>query len=346
MIAENLLTHIKNVHKRSYIVRIVVLLILFTFLTIAFYDDIRSLTQPVEYKDFNSLYEISYDFTPYYYETPADFNNIYTFDTAYVDEDDNVLQYYAALINEDGYFVLAEVPVKLYDDIDVKQYIGHFVAVEEDLKAMILEDLIALDFSEQEAIDMMPSQLFKVEDNRTVSWFFVAILIIGYLYIIYSVIKFIGVLADSSNAAIQKQAALAGDADRILMDLERAPVHAMHPNFGVAGSNYILIHKNKINIIPSREVIWAYEHVYKKRVYFLFTVSKVHSLLLATKDKKYQVVLKANEIPSALETVNKTTPWLIFGYTKEIEQMYKNNRDYLISEVNRSYKETELDDEY
>lgn len=346
MIAENLLVHIKNVHRRSYIARIIILTILFAILTFAFFTDIQGLTKPVEYKAFNELYDISNSESPYYYEVPADFNNIYTFETAYVDENDNVLQYYAAFINDEGLFVLAEIPVNLYDDVDVKQYTGHFVDVEDDLRAMILEDLKTLDFSEQEALDMMPTQLFKVEDNRGASWFFVAILLIGYLSIIYAIFKLIGVLRGASSSALHKQAALVGEVEKIYMDMERTPVNSEHPNFGVAGPNYVLVNKSKINIIPTRDVLWAYEHVYKKKAYFIITVSKIHSLMLVTKDKKYQVVLKTKEIPASLETVHKTTPWVIFGYTKETEQMYKTNRDYLINEVNRSSNEMHMNDQY
>ncbi|GAB6109673.1 DUF6709 family protein [Fusibacter bizertensis] len=346
MIAENLLMHIKNVHKRSYIARLIILTIIFAILTLVFFTDIQGLTRPVEYKDFNSMYTISKSAPPYYYEILADFNNIYTFDTAYIDEDDNVLQYYVALLNDEGDFVLAEVPAELYNDVNITQYTGHFVAVEDELRAMIIEDLKALDFTEQEAIDMAPTQLFKVEDNRFVAWIFVGILFLGLLSILYAIVKLIGIFNNSNSSALYKQAALAGDVDKIYMDLERAPVNLQHPNFGVAGSNYILINKSKINIIPTKDVIWAYEHVYKKKVYFIITVSKIHSLMLVTKDKKYQVILNAKVIPTALETVHRVTPWVVFGYTKETEQMYKTNRDYFINEVNRSSNEMHMDDQY
>lgn len=344
MVAENLLMHIKNVHKRSYTARIIILVIVFAVLTLVFFTDIQGLTRPVEYKDFNAIYAISKSAPPYYYEVLADFNNIYTFDTAYIDEDDNVLQYYVALLNDDGAFVLAEVPADLYNDVDVKQYIGHFVAVEDELSSMIIDDLKALDFTDQEALDMMPTQLFKVEDNRFVAWLFVGVLFLVLLSILYAFVKLIGVINNSNSSPLHKKAALAGDVDRLYMDLERTPVNLQHPNFGVAGSNYIMLSKNNLNIIPTRDVLWAYEHVYKKKAYFIITVSKIHSLMLVTKDKKYQVILNAKVIPSALETVHKTTPWVIFGYTKETEQMYKTNKDYLINEVNRASNEMHMND--
>ena len=327
----NLLSQAKKVHSRTYLMRIFILVIILAIATYFYLPYMGALLNAPSHSDYNTLYQSSLESTKALYETPADFNNIFTFETVYLDENETITDYFAALINDEGNFVLAEIPVDLYIDEAITSYIGHFIDLEDDIYNSILEDLQGADFTYEQALEMMPSRLFVVEDNRGELWIFLAFILIGYTLLIYNIIKFLTV---NNMRAYSKEASKFGDSDSILRELELKPINPAHVNFEITNNYVVLITKSKIKLLPANQVIWAYEKVVKRKLYFLITVNKIHSLIVATKDTRVEASLIKSHIQAALSTVEKSMPWVVSGYSDTLEKKYKKENDLFVSEVN------------
>ncbi len=332
----NLLSQAKKVHRRTYLTRIFIMVIILAIATYFYLPYIGTLLDEPSHSDYNTLYQSSLEGTKTLYETPADFNNIFTFETVYLDENEIITDYFAALINDEGHFVLAEIPVDLYIDEATTSYIGHFIDLEDDIYNSILDDLQGADFTYEQALEMMPSRLFVVEDNRGELWIFFIFILIGYSLLIYNIIKFLTV---NNMRAYSKEASKFGDSDSILRELELKPINPAHVNFEITKNYVVLITKSKIKLLPANQVIWAYEKIVKRKLYFLITVNKIHSLIVATKDTRVEASLIKSHIQAALSTVEKSMPWVVSGYSDTLEKKYKKENDLFVSEVNLKRRE-------
>ncbi len=341
MMSENFLEHTKKTWKMQNLK--IALSIVLMALVIAFIsrEAIIKVVSTPEFKTYDELLVASTLNTKGLFQTALSYDDMYYFDTAYFDEDDNVERYYAALINADGNFTLAEIPAALAEDENTINMIGSFEEMPSDLYDYITEELVELGFTETEAAEMMPLNLYSVKDNEVEGYVFIVITIV---LLLASLFFFFRMFQASSGALITRKLSKFGEVDRYMLDLERTPVSNEHPNLAISGTNYILLTKKNILFIPIRNVIWAYEYVKKKKAYMLVTVSKQHHLVIVDHDKKHFAPMKMNEVNQALQFINKTTPGTVIGYTKEIDKMYSNSREAFINSVSTQKQSINVDE--
>ncbi|OJV64440.1 MAG: hypothetical protein BGO41_12535 [Clostridiales bacterium 38-18] len=341
MRAENFLEHTRQTWKRQYlIIALILLFIAFIFIFIGRESVIRVLTTP-EFKTYDELLVASTLDSKGLFQTAISYDDMYYFNTAFYGENDNIESYYAALINADGNFTLAEIPAVLAEDENTARIVGTFVDIPSDLYDYITEELIELGFTESEAAEMMPINLYLVKDNEVEGYVFIAIALLLILAMLYFILRIFQV---SNGSLINKRLSKLGDVDRYHLDLERTPVSLAHPNLAISGTNYILLSDKKLNFIPITNVVWAYEYVKKRKAYFLITVSKQHYLVIADHKTKHFSQMKATEVNACLNLINKISPWAIVGFTKETDKLYSNSRETFINSVSTHKESINVDE--
>ena len=338
---ENFLEHTKKSWKMKNLK--IALTIVLMALVIAFIsrEAIIKVVSTPEFKTYDELLVASTLNTKGLFQTSLSYDDMYYFETAFIDENDNVERYYAALINEDGNFTLAEIPAALAEDENTSNLIGSFEEMPSDLYGYITEELVDLGVTETEAAEMMPLNLYSVKDNEVEGYVFIGIsgiLLLGSLFFFFRMIQ------AGSGSLITKKLSKFGEVDRYMLDLERTPVSSEHPNLAISGTNYILLTDKNVEFIPIRNVIWAYEYVKKKKAYMVVTVSKQHHLVLVDHNKKHFAPMKMDEVNQALHFINKTTPGAVIGYTKEIDKMYSNSREAFINSVSTQKQSINVDE--
>lgn len=343
MKAENFLEHTKQAWKKQYLILAFVMLFIALIFTLVSLDSITSVFATPEFKTYDELLVASELDSKGYFQTNVVYEDIYYFDTAYFDENDNVERYYAALIDADGNFTLAEIPAEIAEDESITNFVGHFVELPSDLYDYISEELVEIGFTETEAISAMPLNVYQVTNDKTEGYIFLAIIFVFVIVAIYFIFKMIQA---SNGSLLSKRLSKMGDVDRYILDLERTPVSSTHPNLAISGSHFILLSGKQIKFISIRNVVWAYEFVKKKKAYFLVTVSKQHHLVIVDHDTKHFSPMKKDEVQQSLLLINKTLPGAIIGYSKEIDKMYKNSKEAFINSVSTQKESINVDESF
>lgn len=172
----------------------------------------------------------------------ADYNTIYTysaspekveyvvtivpdydfyFQTVYM-VDEVITEYFIGLVNDEGYFVLAELSADDFESETLSEYKGHFVPLDEEIRASIIDDLMQENFTYDEAVELTPFYLFKVKDQRTPFLvLFIGLVIIAILFIIL-LSKW---LTFNLDRYLEKQLSKYGDADQMINALETTPIN-------------------------------------------------------------------------------------------------------------------------
>lgn len=340
MRAENFLEHVQQYWKKQYLILVLVMLFIAMIFTVISLSSIMSVFVTPEFKTYDELLIASDLDSKGYFQTDVIYEDIYYFDTAFFDENDNVERYYAALINADGNFTLAEIPAEIAEDESVTNFVGHFVDLPSDLYEYISDELVEIGFTEVEATNAMPINVYQVSNDKTEGYIFIVLIFVFIFIAFYFLVKMFQV---TNGSLISKRLSKIGDADRYMFDLERTPVSITHPNLAISGSNFILLSGKQIKFIPIRTVVWSYEFVKKKKAYFLVTVSKQHHLVIVDHDKKHFAPMKKDEVQQSLQLISKTLPGAVIGYTKEIDRMYKNSKADFINSVSTQKESINVD---
>lgn len=109
------------------------------------------------------------------------------------------------------------------------------------------------------------------------------------------------------------------------------------------GREYILSDDGSIFLL-SDTLVWAYMQVTNHKR-GLITVSRDYAILLHTrKGGLYQHYVKSEaQTKEILDQINRVLPWVILGYSDEINKAYKKDRDSLIQACDRKRAETDFE---
>lgn len=86
--------------------------------------------------------------------------------------------------------------------------------------------------------------------------------------------------------------------------------------------------------LMSDSLLWAYTYIQKTKQGFI-TVSRNVSVKFATKDgnQYYHSVKNEDQAGEVLEHIHKVLPWAVVGYSDELDRVYRNDRQSMISAV-------------
>ena len=87
----------------------------------------------------------------------------------------------------------------------------------------------------------------------------------------------------------------------------------------------------KIARLP--DVVWAYKKVIRHYHSFIPTGKTYSALLFSRSGESFEVSMKEKKIDELLQGVAARVPWVIAGFSNEIQAMWKNNRAALIQAV-------------
>ena len=89
-------------------------------------------------------------------------------------------------------------------------------------------------------------------------------------------------------------------------------------------------------LVPANDVVWAYGHQQRHRLYFVITIKTTHSVVLRTADKKtYRIVCRSKEQANVIfEGLQDLLPHVILGYNSSLEKLYQRSPAGFITSVN------------
>lgn len=294
-------------------------------------------SEPIK-ADYNSIYTYGLSPEKVQYVITIEPDNIYTFQTVYM-EGETITEYFVALLNDEGDFVLAELTAADFESETVTELKGYFAPLEEDVKASIIEDLMQIDFTYEDAEAIMPSNLFKVEDKAGPLSILLLALILLFILVTITLIKW---LTFNLERYLAKKLAKYGDVDQLSKVLEMTPINFQHPDVALTSTHVFLIRPTGLKAIRNEELLWAYKYVQKKKSLFI-TVSKTYSLVVNTMNESINTTMPEKEVDAALEALAIKMPWVVCTFTEELKKMYKKDRDGFKQMITHKKSEHDLE---
>lgn len=302
-----------------------------------------AILEPVEKMGHADLVEAGKDPGGKLYEAHLEWEGFYTFST-YLKQDDVPSDYFVALITEDGFFTLAQVPSDVYDDEAATHYLGHFESISSEIRENILEDLVNEGLTESESEAVMPTHLFVVEDIRPVLYGFLAGLIVAMIVFLVQLFRWLSSGSGASIPGLQRAVnAVGGDYDMVSMELEAAYEDSAHPGLGFTRRYVVTYSGGSVSLYPYEDVLWAYEKVVKHKYLFVITVGKAYHLRVCGVNQESETPMKHKQrVQNALEAIHRHCPHAIIGYSNEVNRLYKHDRNTLVAEINRHKREASV----
>ena len=271
--------------------------------------------------DYNSIYTYGLSPEKAQYVITLEPENIYTFQTVYM-EGETITEYFIALLNDEGDFVLAEITTADFESETLTELKGYFVPLEEDVKASIIEDLMQIDFTYEDAVAIMPSNLFKVEDKAGPLYVLLVAIILLFILVAITLIKW---LTFNLDQYLEKQLSKYGDVDPMIKSLEMTPINFQHPDVAFTSTHMIISQSTGVKAVKIDELLWAYKFIQKRKSLMVITVSKTTSLVLNTINESRKFNMPEREVDAALETVATKMPWVVCTFSEDLKKMY--NKD-------------------
>lgn len=311
----------KKASKGKLVLLLIVLAIMVAMIGLNFnnYQEAKKEPTPID------LYELSSENIDknvfYELELTEDF---YLFETAMF-EGEEIDTFYMATIIQEGVFI-----VEVSGDFDFNfPHImkGRFKSLESDVESALLAELKELDPNGQYTI---MKYTFKADSfDADVFLIILAIVAIIFTLIMFSFIKSL----KFKSSKLYKNMKKLGDPDTIADEIERevemsknvseGPIH-LFTNYIISGTNAAAF------ILPRESVIWCYPKVTKVKRYFI-TVSTRHEIIMGTKDGKTKLTTsKEEEVKRVMNMMQGHHPACVYGYSEQIEQLFKKNRDEFI----------------
>lgn len=291
--------------------------------------------------DYNSIYTYGLSPEKVQYVINIEPDNIYTFQTVYM-EGETITEYFVGLVNEEGYFVLAELSAADFESETLTELSGYFAPLDEEVKDSIIDDLMQLDFTYEDAAEIMPSNLFKVDDKGGPLLILLVGLVILFILLLVTLMAW---LTFNLDRYLAKKLAKYGDVDQLSKVLEMTPINFQHPDVALTSTHVFLIRPTGLKAIKNDELLWAYKFIQKRKSLVFITVSKTYSLVLNTMNESLSTNMPQREVDAALESLSQKMPWLVCTFSDDLKKMYKKERDGFQQMVMQRKNEFDLESE-
>lgn len=289
--------------------------------------------------DYNSIYEFGLAPEKVHYVVPIEDDSNFIFQTVYM-EDDIITEYFVGLINDEGYFVLAELSAADFESEDLVEFKGYFASLDDEVKEAIIEDLMAEGFTIDEAEELMPTNIFRVKDQKIQTLLlFIGLVLVGILFIL-TLVKW---LTFNLDHYLAKHLSKYGDADQMGKALEMTPINFQHPDVAFTANHIIISQSTGIKAVKNDELLWAYKFIQKRKSLFVITVSKTVSLVLNTTSESRNFNMPEREVDAALEALAIKMPWVVCTFSEDLKKMYKKDRDGFKQMVTQQKNELDLE---
>lgn len=93
------------------------------------------------------------------------------------------------------------------------------------------------------------------------------------------------------------------------------------------GDRYLVRHALlALEVHALDELLWVYFEVTKKKLYFVIPAGQTTALVFKWRDATVRVAVDENEAAGAVAALAENYPWVIYGWSKETQQMYEKQR--------------------
>ncbi len=98
------------------------------------------------------------------------------------------------------------------------------------------------------------------------------------------------------------------------------------------GTNLVYLEQGmRQYLYEKKDVCWAYPQITRQKMYGFITIGKYHSLVLRTADGgSFSLQMSEEKTKNTMQALWSLLPACIFGYSKELETLYNQNREQFV----------------
>lgn len=166
--------------------------------------------------------------------------------------------------------------------------------------------------------------------------------IVGIISVIASVLIMVSAFTSDALKNIKDYCKQFGSPESKMAEIERLYENAP-ARYNTKSNDEILmlVGDLKPSVVSKTDVVWIYKYIVTQKQNFI-PVSKTYYIRFKTADgRTFQVNVSKKECDAAIEYFAQIIPDAIFGYSKELENMYNKDRSQMVSIVaNRRLQRT------
>lgn len=103
----------------------------------------------------------------------------------------------------------------------------------------------------------------------------------------------------------------------------------------VLGENFLVRSRClSFDVLRLEDLLWAYKHVTRQRIYFIPVGSRVVAKLHFV-DGQASIQAKDKKLDEALSAIHGRVPWALYGYDEELQKALDRRRDEIVRGVAR-----------
>jgi len=241
-----------------------------------------------------------------------------------------IANYLAVLIGKDRLLL-----VKTNATESESTFTGVLVPAPAEVIDMILSDAETAEQKENLQNAFMPVMLDSVDDFRGHGWLGIGIGVLVSLVALAGLALWFHRFTDMSTHPIADNLKRLGQLESVITQIE---LELASPHDQVRGlhftSNFVVL-TSRINLDAARlaDVAWAFKQITQHRTYGIPT-GKTYAAVI--KDRTgHQIILTGPEkdINAALENLQRRAPWIVMGYSQDLESSWNNQRDSFLAAV-------------
>lgn len=205
---------------------------------------------------------------------------------------------------------------------------GKIEEMDSDEYKYFKEYFLESEFTEEEFnAETLPYYIYVDELTGSSAGFVYALVIGGAVIILASLIYIVGVNNGSKLKTIKKEIQLAGCSEaRVESDYASATELLKNKDLCVGRMFTYYMDGATPHALYNENILWAYHNVITHRTNGIKTGTS-YQVIVVTKDKKRHTINvdKENTAIMVLESMGSRLPWMIIGYSDELNRMFNKN---------------------
>ncbi|MBT9331360.1 DUF6709 family protein [Paracidobacterium acidisoli] len=226
-------------------------------------------------------------------------------------------------------FLIVRSPHSLAATVDSASFEGRLQPVYPELRSHLIDPVV----QDNPGVRFLSFYLDE-EDYKTFGWTSVIIAAPILLLALWGLWLYLQRSGEFSRHPFAKRLARCGQLEMLTQQIEaetsQAHFQAKRGTVSLDITQHWLLSGSLFSATPMQlqDLVWAYRHVMKRKVYFLITVSKRHSLIAYDRlGQKVQTQLDEAKVSEALQELARLAPQAVYGYDRRLFRLWRKNKD-------------------
>jgi hypothetical protein len=229
--------------------------------------------------------------------------------------------------------------VKAVPDKEKLEYSGELVATSDQVKEDLLRPLAAEDADLARAV--LPFTL-NAADYRSNGYTMLMIGLPVLALALWNCLKAMGRASEIQTSPVWKQLAAYGNAEQLSQQIEAELQPAMIRKYGkLQIAQQWMVRRRMFSTwaSPIADLVWIYKKVTKHSVNFIPTGKTYSVALVGRHRQQIQEQMKEKAANDMLADLAARVPWVLFGFTKDLEKAWQKDAAGVIAAVDVRYQQ-------